>query len=98
MNKLHAGWNTVLQPLLENLSSVNDEESKNRLDEINAQLEKNMNQRTQLNNLFMKQYLDTEAWIGFQIYDYAEGNGMYNQVLAYHVSRTLADVPVDESN
>ena len=38
------------------------------------------------------------VWIGFQIYDYAEGNGMYNQVLAYHVSRTLADVPVDESN
>ena len=38
------------------------------------------------------------VWIGFQIYDYAEGNGMYNQVLAYHVNRTLADVPVDESN
>ena len=29
------------------------------------------------------------VWVGFQTYDYAEGNGMYNQVLAYHVSRTI---------
>lgn len=27
------------------------------------------------------------VWIGFQSYDYAEGNGMYNQVFVNHVSR-----------
>ena len=29
------------------------------------------------------------VWIGFQSYDYAAGNGMYNLVFAYHVSRTI---------
>ena len=25
------------------------------------------------------------VWVGFQTYDYTEGNGMYNQIFAYHV-------------
>ena len=29
--------------------------------------------------------IGSSVWVGFQKYDYAEGNGKYNQIFAYHV-------------
>ena len=27
----------------------------------------------------------SSVWVGFQKYDYVEGNGKYNQIFAYHI-------------
>ena len=58
VNKLVFGHQTVLSPLLHSLRGMNDKEQLRKVQEIEAQIENNMEQRQMLTNLMAKGYLE----------------------------------------
>ena len=62
MNKLAFAREEILRPVIAELKSSAPGNESERLQEITRLLEGSVNQRTQLMNLFMKQYLDSEAY------------------------------------
>jgi len=62
MNRLIAGYDIVLKPLLIEMKKPSSKEPSNRLHDIEQALDDCVNQRSQLMNLFMKQYLDSETY------------------------------------
>lgn len=62
MNKLTAGRELILRPLAAGIRNTGDFDVQERISEIDKELEAGINQRTQLMNLFMKQYLDSEVY------------------------------------
>ena len=39
--------------------------------------------------------IGSSVWVGFQKYDYIEGNGKYNQIFAYHIAERNDGIAVD---
>lgn len=58
MNKLVFGHQTILRPLLYSLRGLNDKERLLRIEELETQIEKNMEQRQVLTNLMAGGYLE----------------------------------------
>lgn len=58
MNKLVSGHQTILRPLLNSLRGLNDKERLLRIEELETQIEKNMEQRQVLTNLMAGGYLE----------------------------------------
>ena len=42
--------------------------------------------------------IGSTVWVGFQSYDYVEGNGKYNQIFAYHIAEKDKDITNDDSS
>ena len=36
--------------------------------------------------------IGSSVWVGFQKYDYVEGNGKYNQIFAYHIAQSVDEM------
>lgn len=58
MNKLVFGHQTILRPLLRSLRGLNDKERLLRIEELETQIEKNIEQRQVLTNLMAGGYLE----------------------------------------